>query len=198
MGIYRPSLRDRLRSRARHALLERLRELVEPEGSRLPDLGGGTGAASVRFARGAREIVVREPDSRRISEGRSAGAPVVFSPGTAESLPFGPGQFDRVVSLMSFHHLSDAERALREAERVLVPEGRLVVYDLDPSTPRGRWVAFFEGRVMRHGFRFCRPAEIRRMARDAGFGDVREERFGAGAFVVARKPEGGDRAAKRL
>ena len=91
---YRPSRRDRFRIRARRALLERLRSRVEPEGTRLLDLGGGTGATTVTFGTGARELVVLEPDARKVSRGRAAGAPVTFVPGVAEALPYGDGRFD--------------------------------------------------------------------------------------------------------
>ncbi len=184
---YRPSRRDRFRIRARRALLERLRSRVEPEGTRLLDLGGGTGATTVTFGTGARELVVLEPDARKVSRGRAAGAPVTFVPGVAEALPYGDGRFDRVVSLLSFHHFSHADVALREVARVLGPGGRLVVYDFDRSTLSGRWVAFFEGHVARHPMRFVTAADLERQVRAAGFRRTRRESFGSGAFVVAER-----------
>jgi malonyl-CoA O-methyltransferase len=184
---YRPSARDRLRVRARRRLLERLRSIVEPDGVRLLDLGGGTGAATVVFGKGARELAVLEPDARKISRGREAGTPVTFVEGVAEALPYGEGRFERAVSLMSFHHFPRGDDALREARRILVPGGRLIVYDFDPSTLSGRWVAFFEGRVRRHGFRFTTPADLEGRALAAGFRVARHESFGSGAFVVAER-----------
>ncbi|HXQ78870.1 MAG: methyltransferase domain-containing protein [Thermoplasmata archaeon] len=184
---YRPSARDRLRVRARRALLERIRSLLAPEGLRLLDLGGGTGAATVVFAAGGQERIVLEPEERRVAQGRAAHAPVTFVSGVAESLPFEDGRFDRVVSLMSFHHFTDGDRALREAFRVLAPGGRFVLYDFDPATPRGRWIAFFEGRVMRHSFAFAAPVDLERRALAAGFRAARRESFGSGAFVIAER-----------
>ncbi len=184
---YRPSRRDRFRLRARRALLDRLRSLVEPEGTRLLDLGGGTGAATATFGRGARELVVLEPDGRKVSRGRAAAAPVTFVSGVAEAIPYGEGRFERVVSLMSFHHFSEADSALREAARVLAPGGRLVVYDFDRSTLSGRWVAFFEGRLRRHSARFVTGVEQERQVRAAGFRGARREPFGSGTFVVAER-----------
>ena len=198
MSDYRPSLRDRFRTWARRSLLARLRVLTEPASTRLLDLGGGTGAATTVFGTGARELVVREPNGHRVGQGRSAGAPVVFSQGVAEGLPFGPEQFDRVVSLMSLHHFSDAQQALNEAARVLTPEGRLVVYDLDPTTRRGRLAAFLAGGVMHHAFGFSSPDEIARKLTAAGFRDVHEEKFGPGAFIIAEKRERTGALPKRL
>jgi ubiquinone/menaquinone biosynthesis C-methylase UbiE len=184
---YRPSARDRFRARARARLLARLRAQLEPGSLRLLDVGGGTGAATVVFGAGARELVVLEPDERKVARGRTAAAPVTFVVGVAESLPYAAGRFDRVVSLMSFHHFARGDDALREAARVLVPGGRLVVYDFDPSTRAGRFIAFFEGRVFRHALRFAPPAELVQRALASGFRSARREAFGSGSFVVAER-----------
>jgi len=184
---YRPSVRDRFRVRMRRSLLAHLRSRIDPKGLRLIDLGGGTGAATSVFGEGARELVVLEPDERKVARGRAAGAPVSFVLGSAESIPFKAASFDRVVSLMSFHHFPRADDALREAARVLSPGGRLVVFDFDPSTPAGRWVGFVEGRLLRHGFSFTGPVELERRALAAGFVSVRHEAFGPGAFVLAER-----------
>ena len=184
---YRPSSRDRFRVRARRALLGRLRSLLAPDGLRLLDVGGGTGATTVVFGEGAKERVVLEPDERKVSRGRAAQTPVEFVSGLAEAVPFEDGRFDRVVSLMSFHHFPRGDDALREAVRVLVPGGRMVIYDFDPSTLSGRWVAFFEGKVLRHPFSFTSPAELERRALAAGFRTVRREPFGSGGFVIAER-----------
>lgn len=181
---YRPTRRDRMRIRHFRDVLVRLRELAAPEGARILDLGGGTGAPASVFGAGAREIVVIEPNERKISNGRAAGAPVTFVSGVAESLPYGPGQFDRVVSLMSFHHFSNADAALREAARVLAPGGRFVLYDFDRSNWRARLFAFFEETFRRHPGRFAKPGELEQRFVAAGFVHVRREPFRAGAFVL--------------
>lgn len=186
-AAYRPSARDRFRVRRRAPLLARLRTELGPEGGRLLDLGGGTGATTVVFGAGAKELVVLEPDERKVARGRAAHAPVTFVAGTAESIPYEAGRFERVVSLMSFHHFARGDDALREAARVLVPEGRLLLYDFDPSTASGRWIAFFEGRVMRHGFHFSGPLELAQRALAAGFRSARRVPFGSGSFVIAER-----------
>ena len=182
---YRPSFRDRFRVRARRKLLAHLRLTIVPEGTRLLDLGGGTGAATVVFGAGARELVVLEPDERKIARGTEARAPVTFLRGVAESIPYGDGRFERVVSLMSFHHFAQPDRALSEAKRLLAPGGRFVLYDFDATTRRGRWVERFERRVARHSFIFATPDQLERMVTAAGFVNVHRDSFGAGACLVA-------------
>lgn len=179
---YRPSLGDRFRVRTRRALWERLRVLLQPDGARLIDLGGGSGATSVVFGRGAREIVVLEPNERKVARGRAAGTPVVFVTGCAERIPYADGRFDRATSVLSFHHFSRGDDALRDVVRVLAPGGRFVLYDLAPSTWSARWLDLFRGH---HHERFATAADLERRVLAAGFRAARSEPFGAGTFVVA-------------
>ena len=54
--------------------------------------------------------------------------------GDARELPFPEGSFDLVVSNLALHNIRDADertRALHEAVRVLRPEGRLRIVDLN-------------------------------------------------------------------
>ena len=184
---YRPSWRDRLRRRSRQALLARLRASVEPSDTRLLDLGGGSGVTTVVFGDGAVERVVLEPNEKRIAQGRRAHAPVTFVSGVAEAIPFPERRFDRVVALMSFHHFSDGEKALREAARVLVPGGRLVIYDFERGPSPARVMAFWVVHFRHRALHLRTTEELSEMARAAGFHDVRREPFRGGAFVLAQR-----------
>jgi len=164
-----------------------MRDLVEPVGTRLLDLGGGSGVTTVVYGNGARELVVLEPDEHKVARGRSAHAPVTFVPGVAEAIPFGAGAFDRVVSLMAFHHFSDGAKAVQEAARVLRPGGRLVVYDVERGSTPARLMEFWEVRVLRHEMRLRTGAELEALVRASGFSDVRREPHGSGAFVTGTR-----------
>jgi len=181
---YRPSWRDRIRRYAQRELLDRLRDRVEPKGTRLLDLGGGTGVTTAVFGDGANERVVLEPATKKILRGQKAHAPVTFVEGVAEAIPYAEGRFDRVVSLMSFHHFADGKKACREAHRVLAPGGRFVVYDFDRGPPSARLVAFWVMRVRHRNMRLLSNVELEGVVRSAGFRNVRRETFGGGAFVV--------------
>ena len=56
----------------------------------------------------------------------------------AQSLPFTSGSFENIVAIDAFHHIERPVRFLREAGRVLGPNGRLVM--LEPGiTPVSQW-----------------------------------------------------------
>ncbi len=52
----------------------------------------------------------------------------------ADALPFGSGSLDLVVLPHVLEHAADAHHLLREVERVLRPEGRLIVFGLNPAS----------------------------------------------------------------
>lgn len=69
---------------------------------------------------------------------RSGLENVTLVQGDAGSLPYPDDYFDLVFSTFGLHELPTEvrRRAVREAARVLIPEGRIVVTDLDsPSAP---------------------------------------------------------------
>lgn len=141
----------------------------------------------MEFGKGAREIVVLEPDERKVMRGRRANAPVTFVTGVAESIPFERARFDRVVSLLSFHHFSDGAKACCEAARVLAPGGRLVVYDLERSSLAGRWLALFSRHHRHSAAGFATTEQLEQAVSAAGLSVVRREAFWSGTFLVGER-----------
>ncbi len=172
----------------RAADLAQLHDLIAPvSGARLLDVGGGTGAATERFAIGCAEIVVLEPDRRKVAEGRRLRPAIRFVEGHAEGIPFPAGTFDRVTSVVAFHHMGNQERALEEMRRVLRDSGRIVLFELPPSRAPGplyRWIAGYRhaGHMAFHG-----PDELTAKLRSAGFTDVSTRPGDTGYFVIATK-----------
>ena len=121
---------------------DRVRYELEPEilrfadfssstGRRVLEIGVGMGADLVRWARAGATVTGIDLTERAVSlssrrlaeEGLVADLRVA----DAEALPFGDDSFDLVYSWGVLHHTPDPARALREAQRVLVPGGRLKV-----------------------------------------------------------------------
>lgn len=58
-----------------------------------------------------------------------------FTIASIARIPYPDNTFDVVVSSLTYHHLNPSEKigGLREVERVLKPNGRLLIVDLNPS-----------------------------------------------------------------
>ena len=181
-------LMERASVRKRAADLASLRALIAPvSGVRLLDVGGGTGAATEQFATGCADVVVLEPDRRKVAEGRKHRPTIRFEGGRAEKIPFPDATFDRVAAVVAFHHMENQESALAEMRRVLRDSGRLVLFELPPSRAPGpiyRWIAGYRhaGHMAFHG-----PEELKEKVRGAGFSEVSARQGVTGYFVLGTK-----------
>ncbi len=122
------------------AMLERyLGGIDVPQGARALEIGCGAGAATRKLAElpGVIEVIAIDPSDVFLVSARSALSDlstVTFRQGDARSLAFEDDEFHLVLSHTVLCHVPDAERAIREAFRVLAPGGQLVVFDGDYPT----------------------------------------------------------------
>lgn len=167
--------------------LEQLAALAAeaPAEARMLDMGCGAGHASFSLAPHAREVIAYDLSSEMLDVVRMAAAArglhaIRTEQGPAERLPFEAASFDLVVSRYSAHHWSDPAAALREAARVLKPEGRLCFIDV--VGPQGPHAALLDTHLQTlellrdtSHVRDYSPDEWRAMLHQAGF-DLADER----------------------
>jgi SAM-dependent methyltransferase len=121
-------------------------------GMRLLDIACGPGfVASAAVARGA---VVHGLDfsSAMLAVARSREPAATFDAGDAESLPYADATFDAVVANFGVHHVPRPLFALREAHRVLRPDGRVAFSFWAEPTDNIAWKLVFDA-IARHGDR---------------------------------------------
>ena len=102
-----------------------------PPGSKILDVGCGHGQTAAYLAEtyGFRVTGVdNSADSVALAKEKHPG--IDFSIGTGEKLDFASGAFDCVLMECSLSLFGDTEAAVREASRVLLGGGYLVVHDL--------------------------------------------------------------------
>jgi SAM-dependent methyltransferase len=101
-------------------------------GKRVLDAGCGAGYGSVELGRAAERVVGvdRAADAIEFARANYAAHNVTFEEASCEALPHADASFELVVAFEVIEHLQDWRGFLREAHRVLVPNGQLVV-----STP---------------------------------------------------------------
>lgn len=92
------------------------------------EVGVGTGL-NLPYYRHADELVGIDPDPHMLKRARrraaAAPCPMRLTAAGGESLPFDDGEFDTVVITLTLCTIPDPEAAIREARRVLKPDGRL-------------------------------------------------------------------------
>lgn len=97
------------------------------------DLGCGTGQIARTVAPFVRRVVGVDSSKAMLEAARSrAVANVDYRAGTVEALPLGDAELDVALLFLVLHYVVDPALALREAARVLKPNGRLLIVDMMP------------------------------------------------------------------
>jgi len=174
-------------------------------GDLLPEPGFGVevGVGSARFAAPLGVRVGVDPSREMLSRARDRGVSVAR--GVAEALPFADDAFDSVLFVTTVCFVDDLARAMVEAERVLAPDGALVVGFVDRESPVGeQYEANRDANPFYRDATFRSTDELVAAMADAGFGgfefrqtvfswiaDVEQpepvrEGYGDGSFVAIR------------
>jgi demethylmenaquinone methyltransferase / 2-methoxy-6-polyprenyl-1,4-benzoquinol methylase len=180
---------------------------------RILDLGTGTGDLALTAARqignGGRVVGIDfSHQMLRLALDKSnrepAGAKAFYLQGTALTTPFRDGTFDAIMSGFVLRNVSDLQTFFREAYRVLRGGGRLATLDMFP--PSTLPFSFFYSVYFHHLMpwlgaclardrkayrylsnsvrRFHSPEAVATMIADAGFKDVKVEKFLNGAVCL--------------
>lgn len=168
---------------ARGEDLELLVSLAQPKPTdRVLDIATGAGHTALALAPHVAEVVASDLTAEMLETARAfiteKGVDnVTFEPADAEELPFPDASFDIVTSRIAPHHFPAPEAFVREAARVLRPEGRFVLDDnMAPEDPE--LDAFMNSaeklRDPSH-VRAHRPSEWARWIEQAGLVLVRQE-----------------------
>jgi ubiquinone/menaquinone biosynthesis C-methylase UbiE len=140
---YGTAEQQRLVEQAEHWRQRLIRDGTElAPGTRLLEVGCGAGAVLAVLGQefpGVRLTGVDiEPKQLEFARGHleRAGVEATLAEADAHALPFADDSFDHVWMMWFLEHLADPPAALREARRVLVPDGRITVIEVDYSTVR--------------------------------------------------------------
>jgi len=101
----------------------------------IADLGCGTGAVSQSIAPFVEEVIAVDESSAMLSAARkrlNGVENVDLRNGRLEALPISDGEVDVALLFLVLHYVSDPQRVIDEAVRILKPRGRLLVLDMMP------------------------------------------------------------------
>ncbi|MGB0372620.1 MAG: class I SAM-dependent methyltransferase [Opitutales bacterium] len=120
-------------------IVDRLCDLLDLSvGSRILDVGAGTGNYSQTLAERGFYVTALEPSEVMRVQGKQHPH-LKWVEGVAEALPFGQGVFDGIVMTLCVHHFHDWKMALAEASRV-VGKGPIVILAFDALYESGFWL----------------------------------------------------------
>ncbi|KAG6480896.1 2-methyl-6-phytyl-1,4-hydroquinone methyltransferase 2, chloroplastic-like [Zingiber officinale] len=159
-------------------------DLRDPE-LKVVDVGGGTGFATLGIIKSIHPknvtILDQSPHQLAKAKQREALKECTIIEGDAEDLPFPTDSVDRYVSAGSIEYWPDPQRGIKEAYRVLKPEGLACI--IGPVYPTFWLSCFFADLWML----FPKEEEYIEWFEKAGFKDVKLKRIGPNWYRGARR-----------
>ena len=147
-------------------------------GSRLLDVGCGTGHHLARYRRMGYEVAGVDGSEEMLSHARDANPGVPLHRSDVQTLPFPDAAFDVVLSIEVLRYLPEPMQALREMARVLRPGGVVVTTAAPLLNLNGYWLVNrlvctlpVRGFTRLRQF-FVTSMRLRSRLRRAGFGGI--------------------------
>jgi SAM-dependent methyltransferase len=158
------------------------------------DVGSGTGRFTPALAEAFGPVTGVEPSvrMREIAQAQPAQPGVRYLAGSAEEMPVPSGRADYALMFLSWHHVQDKPRAVRELARVLRPAGRLLLRgNYSDHHPRPWWLEHFPRGLEADQALFQPLHEVIAMFtaggwRVASFGTVTEPSYGTRGDMLGR------------
>ncbi|MFX0560374.1 class I SAM-dependent methyltransferase [Tepidibacillus infernus] len=121
---------------------ELIESLASPkQGEKVLDIGSGTGTYSLWLARKGLNVIAidQSVEMMKVAKEKAEAEKlsIDWNLGDAHYLPFLGNSFDLVISVTAIEFMDQPQLVLREAMRVLKPNGRLVVGLLTKKSPWG-------------------------------------------------------------
>lgn len=142
-----------------------------PPGSRVLEVGCGTGNFSLKLARRGYRVTGVDVSAEMLAvaqeKAKAENLPVEFKYMDAHRLAFEDASFNSVLAMATFEFLADPEQALEEMFRVTRAGSPILVGTINRDSDWGRLYRSpqFEGTVFEHA-RFLTPEELRRLKAD--------------------------------
>lgn len=125
---------------------------------RLLDVGGGTGrVANLLNNRASKTVVVDRSQEMLKYANHKVGIMPVCS--LSEKMPFPSNYFERIIIVDALHHVQNQAQSAKEMWRVLAPDGRIVIEEIDIRKFKGKLIQLMET-VLLMKSRFLLPEQI--------------------------------------
>ncbi len=137
-------------------LFGRLLVLLKPisEGTYL-DIGCGTGNYTSTFAKKGYQFIGIDPSLEMIQSACRVGGKakkqhdaVHWKIGKAEKIDLPSESVDGIIASLTLHHWQDINKGFSELNRVLKPNGKIVIFTATPNQMKGYWLNHYFPRML--------------------------------------------------
>ncbi len=122
-------------------LFERLHKLLSPstEGIYL-DIGCGTGNYTSAFAKKGYQFIGIDPSEEMLTKAKNQNSNSTWKIGKAENIDLPSESVDGITASLTLHHWQDLDQGFSELNRVLKPNGKIIIFTATPEQMKGYWL----------------------------------------------------------
>jgi SAM-dependent methyltransferase len=169
---------NRTRTADKFILKRLLRHLQPKKTGRYLDIGCGTGNYTIALSETGVNLTGVDPSALMLEPARAKNSEIEWKTGRAEKLPFAGASFEGVLATLTIHHWEDLEKSFAEVDRVLKPDGRLVIFTSTAEQMKNYWLKFYFPQMLEASWKqMPSPAAIENALRNNGFEIVDTEKY---------------------
>ncbi|MBT8183080.1 MAG: class I SAM-dependent methyltransferase [Eudoraea sp.] len=112
------------------------------------DIGCGTGNYTNELEKNGLQLIGIDPSERMLGKAKCINKNVDWRIGTVESIELSDNSVDGVIGSLTIHHWTNLQKGFSELNRVLKPDGRIVIFTSTPEQMRGYWLNHYFPKMM--------------------------------------------------
>ncbi len=122
-------------------LFSRLFALLNPVAENLYlDIGCGTGNYTSEFAKKGCKFIGIDPSEEMLEKAKIKDNSITWKTGKAEHIDLPSESVDGIIASLTLHHWQDLKKGFSELNRVLKPNGKIVIFTATPKQMKGYWL----------------------------------------------------------
>ena len=104
------------------------------------DIGCGTGNYTNEFQKRGFDFIGIDPSEKMLEKAKQRNDKIVWKLGTAEQTSLPKNHVDGIIASLTIHHWTDLDKGFKELQRVVKPNGKIVVFTSTPQQMKGYWL----------------------------------------------------------
>ncbi len=107
------------------------------------DIGCGTGNYTHEFQKKGYSFIGIDPSKEMLKQAKARNKDIDWKIGTAENTGLEENSVDGVVAFLTLHHWTNIENSFLELVRILIPNGKFVLFTSTPEQMEGYWLTHY-------------------------------------------------------
>ncbi|WP_109302417.1 class I SAM-dependent methyltransferase [Aquimarina sp. AU474] len=125
-------------------LFSRLYTLLNPvSGNLYLDIGCGTGNYTSEFSKKGHQFIGIDPSREMLEKAGIKDKTITWKIGKAEHIDLPSESIDGIIASLTLHHWKDLKKGFSELNRILKPNGKIILFTATPKQMKGYWLNYY-------------------------------------------------------